>query len=103
MIPLVNFDNKVDSGRLAVDHTTDMLIIWGNEYACQTGCIIDIKNNKQFMSIRDKSYNSTCICTPYFMSKDELLVLNSENGLFDMYDLTSGRHIVNVNLPGISM
>lgn len=103
MIPLANFENKVDSGRLAVDHTSDTLIIWGNEHASQTGCVIDIKNNKQFMSIKDKSFDSACICRPYFISKNELLVLNSENGLFDMYDLASGRHLVNINLPGISM
>lgn len=103
MIPLVNVENKVDSAHLAVDHTTDTLIIWGNEHTRQTGCVFDIKNNKQFISIENKSYDPTSVCTPYFMSKNELFVLNSENGSFDLYDLTSGRHLVNINLPGNSM
>jgi len=100
MIPLVNIKSKINSGCLAVDYTTDTLIIWGRENSFQTGCMFDIENNKQILSFRDKANNPTCKYTPYFMSKDELIVLNSENGSIDFYDLISGQHIKNINLPG---
>jgi len=101
MILLVDIDCKIDSGRLAVDHTTDTLIIWGKENAYHAGCVYDIENNKQILSFRNEIYSSTCNSTPYFMSKNELIVLNSLKGSFDLYDLTSGRHLENISLPGM--
>lgn len=98
MIPLVNVDSKVDSGQLAVDHTTDTLIIWGKENSYLTGCVFDIENNKKTQSFKDESNNPTCNYTPHFMTKDVLTILNSENGSFDLYDLTSGQHIENIIL-----
>lgn len=99
MIPVVNVESKVDSGRLAVDHTTDTLIIWGKENSYLTGCVFDIENNKKKFSFKDESNNPTCSYTPYFMTKDELIILNSENGSFDLYDLISSQHIENIILP----
>lgn len=99
MIPLVNIESRVDSGRLAVDYTTDTLIIWGKENACLTGCVFDIENNKKTLSFKDELNNPTCNYIPYFMTKDEVIVLNSENGSFDLYDLTSGQLIRNTTLP----
>jgi len=103
MIPLVSIESKVNSGCLAIDYSTNTLIIWGkdNILNCQTGCVFDIENNKQILSLRDITNNPTYKYIPYFMSKDELIVLNSEKGSFDFYDLTSGQHIKNVNLPGM--
>lgn len=100
MIPLVNIDSKVESGQLAVDYTTDTLIIWGKENSHHTGCIFNIENNMKTFMIRDVPNDPMCIYTPHFMSKNELVVQNSENGSFDLYDLTSGQHVKNVNLPG---
>lgn len=102
MIPLVNIESRVDSGRLAVDYTNDTLAVWGKENSCHAGHVFDIENNKPILSFNDKFNNPSCkcSCTPYFMSKDELMVLNSENGSFDLYDLTNGNHIENVNVPG---
>ncbi|XP_060833770.1 WD repeat-containing protein 73-like [Rhopalosiphum padi] len=99
MIPLVNIDSKVESGRLAVDCTTDTLIIWGKENACYTGCIFNIENNTKTLMISDVPNDPVCNYTPHFMSKNELVVQNSHNGSFDLYDLTSGQHVKNVNLP----
>lgn len=99
MIPLVNVESKVDSGRLAVDHTTDTLIIWGQENSYLTGCVFDIENNKETLSFKDESNNPKFNYTPHFMTKDKLIVLNSENGSFDLYDLISGNHIENIILP----
>lgn len=100
MIPLVNIKSKVDSGRLAVDYSSDTLAIWGKTISCHAGFVFDIENNKRILSFNDEFNNPTCICTPYFMSKNELMVLNSENGSFDLYDLTNGQHIENINVPG---
>jgi len=100
MIPLVNIDSKVDSGYLAVDCTSDTLIIWGKQNACHTGCVFDIENNTRTLMIRDVTNDPACIYTPHFMNKNELVVHNSENGSFDLYDLTSGQHVKKINLPG---
>lgn len=99
MIPLVNVESKVDSGRLAVDYTTDTLIIWGKENSYLTGCVFNIESNKKILSFKDESNNPTCNCIPHFMTKDELIILNSEYGSFDLYDLTSGQHIEKIILP----
>lgn len=103
MIPLVNIESKIDNGRLAIDFSTDKLIIWGKENSCSTGCVFDIENNKRVLSFCNKSNKPLDSYTPYFMSKDDLIVLNSENGSFDLYDLISGQHIENINLPGRSL
>lgn len=100
MIPLLNINCKVDGGYLAVDYTTDALVVWGKENLHTTGCVFDIENNKQTLAFRNKSNDEMCSYKPYFMSKDELLVLNSEKGFLDLYDLTSGQHIHNIDLPG---
>lgn len=101
MIPLLNIESKVDSGYLAVDYTTDTLVVWGKENTLHiTGCVFDIENNKQTLEFRNESNDEMCSYKPYFMSKDELLVLNSEKGFLDLYDLTSGQHIQKIDLPG---
>lgn len=100
MIPLLNIESKVNSGHLAVDYTTDTLIIWGKEELYSTGCVFDIENNKQTLKISNEFNNSMCNYIPYFMSKDILVVLNSENGSFDLYDLTSGQHTDKIDIPG---
>lgn len=101
MIPLVNIKSKIDNGHLAVDHTTDTLIIWGKDNACPAGHVFDIENNKKVVAFKDDINNSTHNYMPYFMSKNELIVLNSEKGSFDLLDLTSGQKMDNINLPGI--
>lgn len=103
MIPLVNIKSKINSGRLAVDCSTDKLVIWGKENLINTGCVFDIENNKKVLSFCDESNNPLDSYTPYFMSKDKLTVLNSENGSFDLYDLISGQHISNISLPGMRL
>lgn len=103
MIPLMNAESKVDSGYLAVDYISDTLVIWGKENTYHTGCVFDIENNKQLLTFKNELVHPTCSYMPYFMSKDELIVLNSENGSFGLYDLISGQHIENINLPGILM
>lgn len=103
MIPLVNIDSNVDSGRLAVDYTTDTLIIWGKENFSHVGCVFDIENNKKVLSFKDEFNDPTNTLIPYFMSKDEIIVLNSENGSLDLYDMTSSQRIENICLPGIIM
>lgn len=100
MIPLMNIDSKVDSGHLAVDCTTNSLVIWGKENTSHTGCIFDIENNTRIQFIRDVTNDPDCIYIPHFMSKNELVVQNSNNGSFDLYDLTSGQHLDKINLPG---
>lgn len=102
MIPLVSFESKINNGHLAVDHTTNSLIIWGKENTnCHIGCLFDIENNRQVISFRGRINDPTCRYIPYFVSKDELIVLNSDKGSFDLHDLTSGRHIENINLDGM--
>jgi len=100
MIPLVNIDSKVESARLAVDCTTDTLIVWGKENDCYTGCVFNIENNTKTLIIRDVKNDPACVYTPHFISKNELVVQNSESGSFDLYDLTSGQHVKNIHLPG---
>lgn len=101
MIRLMNVESKIDSGHLAIDYTSDSLIIWGKENAYLAGCVIDIESNKQTLTFIDESNHPTHNFTPYFMSKDKIIVLNSENGSFDLYDLIGGQCIENINLPGI--
>lgn len=101
MIPFVNVDCKVDSGRLAIDYKTDTLVVWGKENSWHIGCVFDIENNKETLTFRDECNNPASNLVPYFMSKNELIVLNSEYGSFDLYDLTSGKLIENISSPGI--
>lgn len=102
MIPLVKIGSKIDGGQLAVDHTTDSLIVWGKENSnCHIGCLFDIENNKQVLSFKNGINDPTCSYMPYFMSKNELTVLNSDKGSIDLYDLTSGQHVENINLNGM--
>lgn len=100
MISLVNIDSKVENAHLAVDCTTDTLIIWGKENARHTGCVFNIENSKKMLMIKDVTNDPACIYTPHFISTNELVVQNSENGSFDLYDLTSGQHLEKIHLPG---
>ncbi|VVC26453.1 WD40/YVTN repeat-like-containing domain,WD40-repeat-containing domain [Cinara cedri] len=99
MIPLRSIESKIDSGRLAVDITTSTIIIWGKENVYPIGDVYDIENNKRILAFENESNNPMCSYVPYFMSNNELVVLNSENGSFDLYDLTSGEHLDKINLP----
>lgn len=99
MISLVNIDSKVENAHLAVDCTTDTLIIWGKENARHTGCVFNIENSKKMLMIKDVTNDPACIYTPHFISTNELVVQNSENGSFDLYDLTSGQHLEKIHLP----
>lgn len=101
MIPLINVRSKVNSGHIAVDSTNNTLIIWGKENEYYTGDVFNIEYNKLLLKFWDESVHSNCNCIPYFMSEDELIVLNSENGSFGLYDLISGKRVENINLPGI--
>lgn len=99
MEPLLQVKSEVDSARLAVDHMTDTLVVWGKENPIYKGCVYDLEIFKRVFTLYkfdDTNWN----CTPYFMSKNELMVLNSGNGSFDLYDLNSGLHIEKINLPG---
>lgn len=102
MIPLINIESKFNSGRLAVDDTTDSLVIWGKENTFLGGSAIDIENNKQIMLFRDEFNDPTCNYIPYFMSKDKLFVLSSDKGSFDLYDFINGQLIENIKLPSIN-
>lgn len=102
MEPLEEIKSEVDSARLAVDHTNDTLVIWGKEITSNKtqGFTYDIEILKRVLTFGPKFDDPASSYTPYFMSKNELMVLSSINGSFDLYDLNSGHHIEKINLPG---
>lgn len=100
MIPIISFDSKIDSGKLAINHLNDTFIVWGRENTWQNGKLFDIENNKCLLVCKDELNDATNNYVPQFISKDKLIVLNSNNGAFDMYCITNNQHIINIAQPG---